>query len=106
MPSIFSTFDHIKNIYINSSFILFVVTMLNPKAVGISLAIVWGVSVFLMGLISGTGYGLGFVNALGTMYIYYQPGIIGAIIGLIYGLIDGFIGGFVFAYLYNMFEKK
>jgi hypothetical protein len=79
--------------------------MVNPKAAGISLAIVWGLTVFLMGLISGTGYGLGFVNAIGTLYIGYGEGIMGAIFGLIYGLIDGFIGGYVLAWLYNKFEK-
>lgn len=79
--------------------------MLNPKAAGISLAVVWGLTVFLMGLISGTGYGLGFVNAIGTIYIYYGTGIVGSIVGLIYALIDGFIGGFVLAWLYNKFEK-
>jgi len=80
--------------------------MVNAKAVGLSVAVVWGLSVFLMGLISGTGYGIGFVTALGTLYIGYAEGIMGSILGLIYGLIDGFIFGFVVAYLYNVFEKK
>lgn len=79
--------------------------MVNPKAAGIALAITWGLTVFLMGLISGTGYGLGFVNAIGTLYIGYGEGIMASILGLVYGLIDGFIGGFVLAWLYNKFEK-
>ena len=80
--------------------------MVNAKAVGLSVAIVWGLTVFLMGLISGTGYGIGFVSALGTLYIGYAEGIMGSIFGLIYGLIDGFIFGFITAYLYTIFEKK
>lgn len=80
--------------------------MLNPKAAGLSLAVVWGLTVFLMGLVSETGYGIGFVNAIGTLYIFYGEGIVGSVVGLIYGLIDGFIFGFLVAYLYNMFEKK
>jgi len=81
--------------------------MLNPKAFGLSFAVLWGLTVFLMALISGgVGYGLGFVNALGTLYLGYGEGIMGSIYGLIYGLIDGFIFGFLVAFLYNMFEKK
>lgn len=80
--------------------------MLNTKSFALAAGITWGIGVFLMGLISGAGVGLGFVNLLGTMYLGYQPGIVGSIIGLIYGIIDGFIGGFIFAYLYNMFEAK
>jgi len=79
--------------------------MLNPKNFGLAAAVTWGLSVFLMGLIGG-GYGLGFVNALGTVYLGYGEGVMGAVIGLVYGLIDGFIGGYIFAWLYNYFEGK
>ncbi len=64
--------------------------------------IIWGIAVFLMAIISGdTGYSIGFVHAIGTIYIGVQPGIVGAILGLVYGFIGAFIGCFIFAWLYK-----
>ena len=41
---------------------------LNPKAFALAGGIIWGIAVFLMALVSGgTGYGLGFIYALGTI---------------------------------------
>ena len=77
-------------------------TGLDAKAFGLAGGIIWGIAVFLMALVSGgTGYGIGFVYAIGTIYLGVQPGIAGAILGLIYGFIDAFIGCFIFAWLYN-----
>ncbi len=80
---------------------------LKPMAFAVSGGIIWGVAVFLMALVSGgTGYGLGFIYAIGTIYIGVQPGILGAILGLVYGFIDMFIFGFIFVTLYNIIEAK
>jgi len=80
---------------------------LNPIAFALAGGIIWGVAVFLMALVSGgTGYGIGFVYAIGTIYIGVQPGIVGAFLGLVYGFIDMFIAGFIFVLLYNMIEAK
>ena len=80
---------------------------LKPGAFALAGGIIWGIAVFLMALISGgTGYGAGFTQAIGTIYIGVQPGIIGAILGLVYGFVDAFIGCFIFAWLYNIFEVK
>ena len=81
--------------------------VLKPGAFAIAGGIVWSVAVLLMALISGgTGYGIGFIHAIGTMYMGVQPGIVGAILGLVYGFIDAFIGCFIFAWLYNIFEVR
>jgi len=80
---------------------------LNPKAFALAGGIIWGVAVFLMALISGgTGYGIGFIYAIGTIYVGVQPGIVGAFLGLVYGFIDMFICGFIFVILYNLIVDK
>ena len=79
---------------------------LNPKAFGLAGGILWGVACLFMGLLSGTGYGLGFVHGIGSIYIGYGPGLAGAILGAVYGFLDGFIGGYIFVWLYNLLEKK
>ncbi|MFH2106544.1 MAG: bacteriophage holin [Candidatus Micrarchaeota archaeon] len=80
--------------------------MLNVKSFGLATGVSWGIYVFCLALIAGVGPGVGLVHSLGTVYIGFQPGFVGAMIGLVYGFLDGLIGGAIFAYLYNLFEKK
>lgn len=78
---------------------------LNPKSFGLAGGIIWGLCMFLMDLIAtGTGYGIGFIRAIGTIYIGVQPGILGSVLALVYGFFDAFIGCFIFAWLYNKLE--
>ncbi|MFA5958963.1 MAG: bacteriophage holin [Tatlockia sp.] len=78
---------------------------LHPVALGMSLGIIWGVSILLMGLIAAYfSYGKTFVTAVGGLYIGYQPTIAGSFIGGLIGFIDAFIGGLIIAWLYNMFS--
>jgi hypothetical protein len=56
-------------------------------------------------LAGGTGYGIGFVSALGKIYIGTQPTLLGALLGLVYGFCDAGIGFFIFAWLYNKLVK-
>jgi len=80
---------------------------LNPKNLGLAGGVLWGVMAFVMSLLAtGTGYGAGFVGALGGLYIGYGEGIMGSILGLVYGFLDGFIGLYILGWLYNLFEKK
>lgn len=79
---------------------------LNPKAFGLSAGIIWGITCLIMALVSGTGYGLGLVHGLGSIYIGYGPGIVGSILGAIYGFLDGFIGGYIFVWIYNIIDTK
>lgn len=75
-----------------------------PVALGLSFGITWGVSVFIMGLLAHLYmYGVGFVSAVGALYIGYDPSILGSVIGGIIGFVDAFIGGFIIAWLYNAF---
>lgn len=78
---------------------------LNPVALGLSLGVLWGVSLFLLGLIAYFyTYGHPFVSAVGTLYLGYEPTLIGSVLGGIIGFFDAFITGLLIAWLYNQFN--
>ncbi|MCH9755954.1 MAG: bacteriophage holin [Gammaproteobacteria bacterium] len=78
---------------------------LSPLAFGLSLGVIWGVSVLIMGLLAHyLSYGTEFVSAMGVVYIGYEPSIMGAVIGGIFGFIDALVGGALIAWLYNVFS--
>jgi len=78
----------------------------NPKALGLSIGIICGLSLLLTGLLAAFfGYGTEWVTLGASVYIGYEATIIGSIIGFVYGFIDGFIGGYLLAWLYNKFNK-
>ncbi len=70
---------------------------------GLALGIVWGVSVFLIGLYAMRGVGEAYVNLIGSVYMGYGPTFLGSILGGIWGFFDGLISGIIFALLYNGF---
>ena len=79
---------------------------LNARNLGLAAGILWGAVCLIMAFVSQTGYGLGLVHGLATIYMGYQPGFIGAILGAIYGFIDGFSFGWILAIIYKYFGKK
>jgi hypothetical protein len=77
---------------------------MSPIALGLSIGVVWGLSVFITGLTAYFfSYGKPFVLAMGTMYIGYEPSVVGSLIGGLFGLLDGLIGGVLIGLLYNCF---
>lgn len=77
---------------------------INPIALGLAFGVVWGVSMLIIGLFASYSmYGKDFVVAMGTLYVGYEPSILGAFIGALIGFIDAFIGGWVIGWLYNRF---
>jgi len=75
---------------------------INPKAAGLSLGILFAVSMVFFSLwviIFGTGQVV--VNLAAIFYIGYNTTITGMMLGAIYGFIDGFIAGYILAWLYN-----
>ena len=79
---------------------------IGPVPLGLSLGVLWGVSVLVVGLIATYfSYGRPFVEALGVMYLGYQPSVWGSILGGVFGFIDAFLGGLVIAWLYNCFNR-
>lgn len=78
---------------------------LSPVALGLSLGIIWGLSVLCMGLMAYFyTYGKPFVDAMATLYLGYEPSIKGSIIGGVIGFVDAFIMGLLIGWLYNMFN--
>lgn len=78
---------------------------ISPVALGLTLGIMWGVSMCGITIIHAIfpGYGLEYFQLIGSIY----PGISGSEpfvdLGLsaVYGVVDGFVFGFVIAWLYN-----
>lgn len=77
---------------------------ISPVGLGMSLGIIWGLSLFLVGMLAyAYTYGQPFVTAVGTLYVGYVPSIKGSILGGIIGFVDAFIMGYIVAWLYNKF---
>ena len=75
---------------------------LSVKGLGLTLGIVWGAAVFLVGITSMLyGYGTDFVLLLDSIYVGYTATFGGSIVGAIWGFIDAGIGGVIIAWLYN-----
>ena len=76
------------------------------KAFGLAVGIVWGVGMFVLGIIAmAFGYGDRFVEILSSLYIGYKATFLGSIVGAVWGFIDAGIGGIIVAWLYNKFAK-
>jgi hypothetical protein len=78
---------------------------LSPLALGLSLGVLWGLSILIMGLVAYYyTYGRPFVTAVSLLYPGYAPSIKGSLLGGLIAFIDAFIGGFLIAWLYNIFN--
>lgn len=76
---------------------------LRPLYLGISIGIVWGVSLFITTWLSYyTGYGKLFLEALAqSIYPGYSISPLGSLLGLFYGFLDGLISGSIIGAIYN-----
>ena len=90
---------------------------INGNALGFSLGIVWGGTVFLATIILiikawlGWNYdpvaGLGpTLLKLGQFYMGYSVTVFGSILGFIYGFVHAYITGRVIAWIYNRFAGQ
>ena len=81
--------------------------ILNVKAFGMALGLLWGLGVFF-----GTWYMIflyGCSDAstvLGRIYLGHTLTPLGSAIGLAWGLVDGFIAGALLAWLYNSIARR
>ncbi|MFH1592026.1 MAG: bacteriophage holin [Candidatus Woesearchaeota archaeon] len=80
---------------------------ISPKALGLSLGIVWAVGIFLLGILPVLfgDWGKTMVLEFSSLYIGYGPSFGGAIIGAIWGFVDGLLLGLIVAWLYNKLLK-
>ncbi len=83
---------------------------MNIKALSLTVAIVWGGSILLIGLANliWTTYGVAFLEVGASIYPGYRGGSSfgQVIVGTLYGLVDGFMGGLIIGWLYNLFVPK
>lgn len=81
---------------------------LKPSALGISLGLVWGVSLFLTTWLSFfTGYGKLFLEVLAqSIYPGYTISPLGSFLGLAYGFLDGFVSATLIAMIYNRLIRE
>jgi len=80
--------------------------ILNIRALVISLAILWGGLITILGWTASYGWGEEMVATMSSIYIGYRPGFLGGLTGGFWGALDGGIGGLVFGLLYNWFAKR
>ena len=80
---------------------------LDIKGMAITLGLVWGTAVFLVGIANliWPNYGQAFLELVASIYPGYTAGAsVGQLIfGTLYGLVDGAVAGAVVAWLYNLF---
>ena len=79
---------------------------LSPLAMGITLGLLLGGAIFLVGVVAlaAPGYGDALLSGLASIYPGYDNvGTFGdLLIGTLYFTADGFFGGLVLAWLYNL----
>lgn len=81
---------------------------LNVWSLGLALGIVWGLGMFITGLITmwcDGAWGADFVAGMGSIYIGFKATWGGSFLGLIWGFVDAFIAGVIIAWLYNCFAR-
>ncbi len=83
---------------------------LSLKALAVTSGIVWGLALFLTGLVSliWQGYGGAFLKVMASVYPgYHATGSVGdLIVGTLYAFLDGLICGLFFAWVYNWLMSK
>ena len=83
---------------------------LNVTALGLTLGLIWGGAILVVGVANmiWPGYGGNFLDLTASIYPGHHPGSgVGSVIaGTLYGFVDGAIGGAVSGWLYNTLAGK
>jgi len=80
---------------------------IDVKALTVGFGVSWAILILLTGLAAALfGWGLEFVSLLSSLYIGFEPTILGSIIGAVWGFIDGAIAGAIIAFVYNKVSRK
>lgn len=82
---------------------------LDIKAMAITLGLVWGAAILLVGIanLMWPNYGQAFLQVTASIYPGYTADASAGqlIVGTLYGLVDGAAAGVVIAWLYNVFVR-
>ena len=73
---------------------------LGVGAVGVLYMLFHGLGVMLF------GWGTALSKVIGSLYIGFEPSILGVLIGAVWGFIDGAIAGLIIALVYNKLISK
>ena len=83
---------------------------LSAESLAISLGLLWGACLFIVGIINLAipSYGVDFLHGMGSVYpgFYHTRNFLDVLLGGLYGLVDGAIGGWLLGWLYNCFGPK
>ena len=80
---------------------------LHPISLGLAMGLMWGGSLFFLTLACmWWGFGNLFIQIVATIYIGFEPTLLGAFIGFLYGFVDVFVLGFLIAVIYNACRPK
>jgi hypothetical protein len=79
---------------------------INMKGLALALGLTWGIYVLCLGWISCTGWGIGMVKIISSLYLGYSSSFFGAILGGIWAFFDGAVAGIIIAWIYNRVSKK
>ncbi len=75
---------------------------LNVKALGLTMGIVWGGGMLLLGLMTlFWNWGIDVITLISSVYIGYNPTLGGILVGTLWGFCDGAICGVLIAWVYN-----
>ena len=78
---------------------------LSAKGMGFSLGLLWAVAMFATGMIASiTNWGHSFIAVMSSLYVGFEPTLMGSLIGAVWAFVDWFIGGWIIAWLYNCFS--
>lgn len=78
---------------------------LSIKSLALAMGILWGATVFLVGIgnLIWPGYGEAMLELISSIYPGYSiGGFASVIVGSLYAFVDGAIGGAILAWLYNV----
>ena len=77
---------------------------LNVVDIGLSLGIVWGFAVFMLGAVSSIWRkSQKAVEIFSKVYIGFRPTPLGSLTGAFWGFIDGLVSGMIIAWVANYF---
>ncbi len=80
---------------------------INPVAIGITLGVLLGLSLFSLGMLTHTLVsGVPIYVAIGSLYLTYNTSFLSALVFCGMGLISGFVVGYIFASLYNLLSER
>lgn len=83
---------------------------LSVGAMAVTLGVLWGAGVLIVGLanVAWPGYGGEFLQVLASIYPGYKgtTGVGQTLIGSLYGLVDAAVAGALFAWVYNLIAAR